>query len=1203
MRKKFVTVALLGALALTSTHFVGCKDYDDDISRLQEQVDALKSISISDLASQLQSLKDANGNLTLASAKMEAAIAEIKTNIEALKEADKTLTSLVNGKVDQATYKAAIDALNAKCSDLSAKVAALSALETAVNDLKANKADKATMDALQAAVKALEAKDTEFATQLASLKSTVEGMNSVLAGKVDKATADALKESIDALKVSVNGIDSKVSKALEPIQASIAKLQEDLANKANAATIAADIAKVKSEMTSVTDALKLETASNLAGVKAELAGRIAALETAKGQMEVQIGKLQSDLGALKDRVTALENKPTTDINEVKAAIAANKTAIESAQTTIGSIQGTINGITSRLDGIGVEAGAVKNYIDNAILTLSSTISTQITTSIGAAVSSLQSEYKQADTDLAARIAALESLEHVDKTEFTQLKGDFNTLKATIGDAENGLVKQLNDLDTKVGSLISDAIAATGPGTIAEAITKQISATLENSEVIKAAIETAISSLTGRVDKIAADLDAVLQRIQSIVFVPQYKDANGTSIVPVYAINNANGTVEMTFRISPIDKVAALVDAAKINPAGVFSFYQEDELQSRATSETALTAVEVRAGVNAGTIVIKAQVSNLAANTSGSFYPVALKLSTSKDYGTAETPDNKPVNDVTTEYFNVRVTDIDVPGCTVIEPSVNIVYTNTQEQLVNSNVVNVTSNLTLAHCGFTQNLELYSVYCSDRWVKLSSTVQSDKNAIAAELQAKGFELVGKTAVKLSSPININRIGNTLKVQLADNKNLFGLTGNIPNKLFEVTYLVGKSDIAGAIIDYRTITKASLQTGSTTDNFDVDDKAPELFVWKNSASNGTQTFIIKAEKAAEFTDQLIVGATGAEILAAIKALAPANIIHKIGNATATAADPTFNFDVDNDKVTVNLPASALYKTYAMSTVYRTTTYGDIVLKATLKLAYPTAADLWEHKVVRWANPTTYFLEYTPDVSAAYDINDDLEAGYTYKNTDVTYSYELVKTIDTNNDKIADAVPTGVTITSDGKIVFTKYIDLKYVKVKFAAKIANNVAASEEFTIQMTYPITDRIASKSYTYTKAAMLANTPLNIITGFNLKDRFGKADSDVVKDGEIQTYGSTTYRMKTGSTPTLTGGKVFSVTGGIRYTVKDGKVAGSAQTISALEYFDISSDGEFSLKKNINLATNVTIEVQAAVDYTYGTVTSEVFTITLEPTL
>ena len=86
-------------------------------------------------------------------------------------------------------------------------------------------------------------------------------------------------------------------------------MQEDLAKKADAATVAADIEKVKSEMTAVTDALKTETAANLAAVKAELVGRITALETAKGQMDVQIGKLETDITALKERITKLENQP------------------------------------------------------------------------------------------------------------------------------------------------------------------------------------------------------------------------------------------------------------------------------------------------------------------------------------------------------------------------------------------------------------------------------------------------------------------------------------------------------------------------------------------------------------------------------------------------------------------------------------------------------------------------------------------------------------------------------------------------------------------------------------------------------------------------------------------------------------------------------------------------------------------------------
>ena len=43
MKKKFVRVMLFGALALSTVTYVGCKDYDDDIDNLQEQVNANKS--------------------------------------------------------------------------------------------------------------------------------------------------------------------------------------------------------------------------------------------------------------------------------------------------------------------------------------------------------------------------------------------------------------------------------------------------------------------------------------------------------------------------------------------------------------------------------------------------------------------------------------------------------------------------------------------------------------------------------------------------------------------------------------------------------------------------------------------------------------------------------------------------------------------------------------------------------------------------------------------------------------------------------------------------------------------------------------------------------------------------------------------------------------------------------------------------------
>ena len=43
MRKKFVKVMFFGALALSTVTYVGCKDYDDDIDKLQTQIDANKA--------------------------------------------------------------------------------------------------------------------------------------------------------------------------------------------------------------------------------------------------------------------------------------------------------------------------------------------------------------------------------------------------------------------------------------------------------------------------------------------------------------------------------------------------------------------------------------------------------------------------------------------------------------------------------------------------------------------------------------------------------------------------------------------------------------------------------------------------------------------------------------------------------------------------------------------------------------------------------------------------------------------------------------------------------------------------------------------------------------------------------------------------------------------------------------------------------
>ena len=144
MKRKFVKVMFFGALALVSTAVTSCKDYDDDVKNLQEQIDKITSTSpvsseelkaavdkakseltellnkkadITALEKEIQDLKDA-----LAKGGDEALLADLAKQL-----ADKTnLLTWENLKTDEtiAKLKTDIDALNKVSSTLDALVKA-----------------------------------------------------------------------------------------------------------------------------------------------------------------------------------------------------------------------------------------------------------------------------------------------------------------------------------------------------------------------------------------------------------------------------------------------------------------------------------------------------------------------------------------------------------------------------------------------------------------------------------------------------------------------------------------------------------------------------------------------------------------------------------------------------------------------------------------------------------------------------------------------------------------------------------------------------------------------------------------------------------------------------------------------------------------------------------------------------------------------
>ena len=182
MKKKFISVAMFLALAVSSPVWVGCADYDDDIANLQSQVDGLKqSVEVS-TAEAISALQSAQGDLQKELDDLKALNTDGEANelVTAVKDLQ---AALANNNITDAGELAA---LSGKVQDLVNLLnenvpQGLSDLEKKVDEQKA-----ALEKQIEDETAALEAKDAEL-QKLIDEKATSEDIN-------------GLQEEIDSLK-------------------------------------------------------------------------------------------------------------------------------------------------------------------------------------------------------------------------------------------------------------------------------------------------------------------------------------------------------------------------------------------------------------------------------------------------------------------------------------------------------------------------------------------------------------------------------------------------------------------------------------------------------------------------------------------------------------------------------------------------------------------------------------------------------------------------------------------------------------------------------------------------------------------------------------------------------------------------------------------------------------------------------------------
>ncbi|WP_290091640.1 cell surface protein [uncultured Bacteroides sp.] len=207
MNKKFLSAVLFGALMVTSTGtFVSCKDYDDDIKNLQEQIDSQKS----DLTSKVTAVETSISSLQTAQSSLQAEIVNAKTEAQqAALAAQEAAIAAAKAELEdvKSEFQAAIAANTEDAATLKTKVAAIEASMTqTLGRIQTLEAFKTTTED---ALKALGVADETLAASIATLNETVLEQGRKVAAL--EAQVKALEEYKGANEEAVKALKDKLA--------------------------------------------------------------------------------------------------------------------------------------------------------------------------------------------------------------------------------------------------------------------------------------------------------------------------------------------------------------------------------------------------------------------------------------------------------------------------------------------------------------------------------------------------------------------------------------------------------------------------------------------------------------------------------------------------------------------------------------------------------------------------------------------------------------------------------------------------------------------------------------------------------------------------------------------------------------------------------------------------------------------------------
>ena len=604
--------------------------HKEKFENLQSQIDDIKNTQITSISQQINSIKTSLTELSGAdsdlkdyilelqkqSAALEKSISETDSKIIALKEdLSETISAEKANLLSQieslrTSMAGELASLNRTIETLQSKDAAIeqriSELEEYVeNDLKtyidAGDADtKAWVEATFATLEQYNATVSE----VSSLKAEIESLNSSLTALEEKITSQISEEVKQAVEAALSSLPSGDVSA-EDLQAAVSEITDAYTQAISSAkdeissalenTLGEAISELETSMQTwvsgqlagyatltYTDAqleaLKSGLENDLLSAKTYLETMISGLETVLTQKieanGTQIESLRGDLTSLEGSVS--QNAEEIAVNasaivENSEKISANSEAIAANSLQIAENEELISQNTAKITEnsslISANSQAIKSLqtilstaqeqiSDNEKAIAENAVKIAENTSAIARNSELIADNAEAIRKNADAIAA-------NAASIEQLRGDLETAKTEITEAyQTAIATAISESEGKIRGELASEVAALNEtvdtkiaqvNSAIETLTGRVDDVEDDIQEIK----TAIYSIQTDIEEIQEQISQIMSRVQSVTFVPQYSDGRATMTYTNSGGVITPGTAQFDFAIRPASAAAEL----------------------------------------------------------------------------------------------------------------------------------------------------------------------------------------------------------------------------------------------------------------------------------------------------------------------------------------------------------------------------------------------------------------------------------------------------------------------------------------------------------------------------------------------------------------------------------------------------------------------------------------------------------------------